>query len=159
LSQGTTLVNLVDYRDIVELQLKQLDCELVIRKKEALPQPQSSAPYVMMQTPNQPSYVQATAPPSAPAASPAPSFTPASLPPPFPPAPAKSSLPSVKSPLGRDEKLNIDRLSQEVLIIWGDKDQIFPVKMAYELKDQKETSGRASSADSDSEAIKIVLEL
>ncbi|KAJ4899199.1 alpha/beta-Hydrolases superfamily protein [Raphanus sativus] len=37
--------------------------------------------------------------------------------------------------LGRDEKLNIDPLSQEVLIIWGDKDQIFPVKMAYELKE------------------------
>ncbi|CAN6880800.1 unnamed protein product [Brassica oleracea] len=37
--------------------------------------------------------------------------------------------------LGRDEKLSIDPLSQEVLIIWGDKDQIFPVKMAYELKE------------------------
>ncbi|KAJ0262859.1 Uncharacterized protein HA466_0033250 [Hirschfeldia incana] len=36
---------------------------------------------------------------------------------------------------GRDEKLNIDPLSQAVLIIWGDKDQIFPVKMAYELKE------------------------
>ncbi|KAF8097933.1 hypothetical protein N665_0279s0062 [Sinapis alba] len=99
LTQVTTLVKLVDSRDIVELQLKQLDCELVIRKKEALPQPQSPAPYVMMQQPNQPSYVQATAPPSAPAASPAPSSTPASLPPPSPPAPAKSSLPTVKSPM------------------------------------------------------------
>ncbi|CAN6911446.1 unnamed protein product [Brassica oleracea] len=37
--------------------------------------------------------------------------------------------------LGRDERLNIDPLSQEVLIVWGDKDQIFPVKMAYELKE------------------------
>ncbi|VVB10575.1 unnamed protein product [Arabis nemorensis] len=37
--------------------------------------------------------------------------------------------------LGREEKLNIDPLSQEVLIVWGDKDQIFPVKMAYELKE------------------------
>ncbi|KAF8097054.1 hypothetical protein N665_0296s0035 [Sinapis alba] len=37
--------------------------------------------------------------------------------------------------LGRDEKLNIDPLSQEVLIVWGDKDQIFPVKMAHELKE------------------------
>ncbi|KAF2543962.1 hypothetical protein F2Q68_00028954 [Brassica cretica] len=37
--------------------------------------------------------------------------------------------------LGRDEKSNIDPLSQEVLIVWGDKDQIFPVKMAYELKE------------------------
>ncbi|KAL0728005.1 hypothetical protein Bca4012_024098 [Brassica carinata] len=98
LTQVTTLVKLVDSRDIVELQLKQLDCELVIRKKEALPQPQSPAPYVMMQQPNQPSYVQATAPPPAPAASPAPS-APASLPPPSPPSPAKSSLPTVKSPM------------------------------------------------------------
>ncbi|KAG7545259.1 Alpha/Beta hydrolase fold [Arabidopsis suecica] len=36
---------------------------------------------------------------------------------------------------GRNENLNIDPLSQEVLIVWGDKDQIFPVKMAYELKE------------------------
>ncbi|CAH2072615.1 unnamed protein product [Thlaspi arvense] len=98
LTQVTTLVKLVDSRDIVELQLKQLDCELVIRKKEALPQPQSPAPYVMMQQPNQPSFVHSMAPPPAPAASPAPS-TPASLPPPSPPTPAKSSLPTVKSPM------------------------------------------------------------
>ncbi|CAN6974903.1 unnamed protein product [Brassica oleracea var. botrytis] len=102
LTQVTTLVKLVDSRDIVELQLKQLDCELVIRKKEALPQPESPpAQYVMMQQPNQSSYVQSVAPPpppSAPAASPAPS-APASLPSPSPPAPAKSSLPTVKSPM------------------------------------------------------------
>ncbi|CAG7891740.1 hypothetical protein HID58_045406 [Brassica napus] len=96
LTQVTTLVKLVDSRDIVELQLKQLDCELVIRKKEALPQAQTPAPYVMMQQPNQPSYVQATAPP--PPSAPAPS-TPASSPPPSPPSPAKSSLPTVKSPM------------------------------------------------------------
>ncbi|KAG2333803.1 hypothetical protein Bca52824_004983 [Brassica carinata] len=87
LTQVTTLVKLVDSRDIVELQLKQLDCELVIRKKEALPQPQSPAQYVMMQQPNQSSYVQSQ--PS----------TPPSLPSPSPPAPAKSSLPTVKSPM------------------------------------------------------------
>nr|AEI16462.1 chloroplast acetyl-CoA carboxylase biotin-containing subunit [Brassica napus] len=96
LTQVTTLVKLVDSRDIVELQLKQLDCELVIRKKEALPQAQTPAPYVMMQQPNQPSYVQATAPP--PPSAPAPS-TPAFSPPPSPPSPAKSSLPTVKSPM------------------------------------------------------------
>ncbi|KAJ4912165.1 hypothetical protein Rs2_06786 [Raphanus sativus] len=95
LTQVTTLVKLVDSRDIVELQLKQLDCELLIRKKEALPQAQAPAPYVMMQQPNQPSYVQATAP----AASPPPSSTPASLPAPSSPSPAKSSLPTVKSPM------------------------------------------------------------
>ncbi|XP_010420330.1 PREDICTED: biotin carboxyl carrier protein of acetyl-CoA carboxylase 1, chloroplastic-like isoform X1 [Camelina sativa] len=98
LAQVTTLVKLVDSRDIVELQLKQLDCELTIRKKEALPQPQSPQ-YVMMQQPNQPSYAQPMAPPPAPAASsPAPP-TPASLPPPSPPTPAKSLLPTVKSPM------------------------------------------------------------
>ncbi|CAN8327168.1 unnamed protein product [Cochlearia groenlandica] len=37
--------------------------------------------------------------------------------------------------IGKEEKLSIDPLSQEVLIVWGDKDQIFPVKMAYELKE------------------------
>lgn len=89
---------LVDSRDIVELQLKQLDCELVIRKKEALPQPPAPTPYVMMQQPNQQPYVQSMAPSSAPAASPAPS-APSSLPPPSPPTPAKSSLPTVKSPM------------------------------------------------------------
>ncbi|KAL0843173.1 hypothetical protein Bca101_016418 [Brassica carinata] len=99
LTQVTTLVKLVDSRDIVELQLKQLDCELVIRKKEALPQPQSPAQYVMMQQPNQSSYVQSVSPPSAPAASPAAPSTPPSLPSPSPPAPAKSSLPTVKSPM------------------------------------------------------------
>ncbi|KFK25879.1 hypothetical protein AALP_AA8G174100 [Arabis alpina] len=97
LTQVTTLVKLVDSRDIVELQLKQLDCELVIRKKEALPQPQAPQ-YVMMQQPNQPSYAQSMPPPSAPAASPAPS-TPVSLPPPSAPTPPKSSLPTVKSPM------------------------------------------------------------
>lgn len=98
LTQVTTLVKLVDSRDIVELQLKQLDCELVIRKKEALPQPQIPPQYVMMQPPNQQSFAPSMPPPSAPAASPAPS-TPASLPPPSPPAPSKSSLPTVKSPM------------------------------------------------------------
>ncbi|EOA19436.1 hypothetical protein CARUB_v10001679mg [Capsella rubella] len=98
LTQVTTLVKLVDSRDIVELQLKQLDCELTIRKKEALPQPQAT-PYIMMQQPSQPSYAQSMAPPPAPAASsPAPS-APAALPPPSPPPAAKSSLPTVKSPM------------------------------------------------------------
>lgn len=35
---------LVDSKDIVELQLKQMDCEILIRKKEALPQPPNPAP-------------------------------------------------------------------------------------------------------------------
>ncbi|KAL7192233.1 hypothetical protein ACSBR2_024138 [Camellia fascicularis] len=46
MTQVAHIVKLVDSRDIMELQLKQLDCELVIRKKEAL---QVAAPVVMMQ--------------------------------------------------------------------------------------------------------------
>ncbi|XP_057960944.1 biotin carboxyl carrier protein of acetyl-CoA carboxylase, chloroplastic [Malania oleifera] len=46
-TQVAGLVKLVDSKDIVELQMKQLDCELLIRKKEALPQPLSPAPGFM----------------------------------------------------------------------------------------------------------------
>ena len=85
---------LVDSRDIVELQLKQLDCEILIRKKEAIPQPQIPNPthVVGMQSP----------PPVAP--SPAPASSPATPRPALPaPAPAamsaKPSLPPLKSPM------------------------------------------------------------
>ncbi|KAJ1382270.1 Alpha/Beta hydrolase fold [Sesbania bispinosa] len=37
--------------------------------------------------------------------------------------------------LGRDDTLNISPLQQEVLIIWGEHDRIFPVRMTNELKD------------------------
>lgn len=39
---------LVDSRDIVELRLKQQDCEVTIRKKEAIPQPQQAPAAVAM---------------------------------------------------------------------------------------------------------------
>lgn len=94
----------MDSRDIVELQLKQLDCELLIRKKEALEQHTAIAPVVMMQ----PHYPQAMGPyhppqPSAPApasASAAPTPSPPALLP-VPPAPAKpkSSHPPFKCPM------------------------------------------------------------
>ena len=42
---------LVDSRDIMELQLKQLDCEVIIRKKEALEQPAQQVPYPTMPAP------------------------------------------------------------------------------------------------------------
>ncbi|KAH7522851.1 hypothetical protein JRO89_XSUnG0096000 [Xanthoceras sorbifolium] len=45
MSQVSDLVKLVDSRDIMELQMKQMDCELLIRKKEALQQP---APVIQM---------------------------------------------------------------------------------------------------------------
>ena len=83
----------MDSRDIVELQLKQLDCEIIIRKKEALPQAQAPAPMVMMQS-------APPAVPSAAAAAPTPTPTLALPAPASPaPAPAKSSLPRIKSPM------------------------------------------------------------
>lgn len=98
ITQVTSLVKLVDSRDIVELQLKQFDCELLIRKKEALPQPPASAPVVMMQSPPP----VATVPPASqaappPASSPQPPSSVAS-PPTLPPA-AKLSHPPLKSPM------------------------------------------------------------
>ncbi|XP_060212379.1 biotin carboxyl carrier protein of acetyl-CoA carboxylase, chloroplastic-like [Lycium barbarum] len=97
ISQVSSLVKLVDSRDVVELRLKQLDCEILIRKKEALPQPPSPAP---AQIPVSQSYhvssVQPSAPP-APAAAPPPIQTPA--PPPAAAKSADSSLPPLKSPM------------------------------------------------------------
>lgn len=101
ISQVANLVKLVDSRDIVELQLKQFDCELLIRKKEVMPQPTSSAPVDIMHSP--PSTAAApptfqlppsTAAPSAPTPS-APSVSPS------PPAAksVKSSLPPLKCPM------------------------------------------------------------
>lgn len=98
MSQVSDLVKLVDSRDITELQLKQLDCELIIRKKEALPQPPAAAPVYMMQSPNQhalPSQPQAAPAPAPASASPAVSA-------PALPAPAKSnksSQPALKCPM------------------------------------------------------------
>jgi len=102
MTQVADLVRLVDSRDIVELQLKQLDCELIIRKKEALELHTATAPVAMMQ----PHYPQAVIPyyppqPSAPApasADPAPS-PPALAPVPPTRAKPKSSHPPFKCPM------------------------------------------------------------
>ncbi|KAH0676915.1 hypothetical protein KY285_024716 [Solanum tuberosum] len=97
ISQVSSLVKLVDSRDIVELQLKQLDCEILIRKKEALPQPPAPAP---AQAPFIQSYhvpsIQSNAPPP-----PAPAPAPIQIPAPSPAAAksADSSLPPLKSPM------------------------------------------------------------
>ncbi|XP_038891209.1 biotin carboxyl carrier protein of acetyl-CoA carboxylase, chloroplastic-like isoform X2 [Benincasa hispida] len=98
ITQVSSLVKLVDSRDIVELQLKQLDCEVVIRKKEALPQPPPPATVPMMYAPP-PSVAQSASPPM-PAALPA-HTSPVSSPPSSPPAAksAKSSLPPLKCPM------------------------------------------------------------
>ncbi|XP_055811518.1 biotin carboxyl carrier protein of acetyl-CoA carboxylase, chloroplastic-like [Solanum dulcamara] len=97
ISQVSSLVKLVDSRDVVELQLKQLDCEILIRKKEALPQPPSPAPAQapVMQSYHVPS-VQSSAPPP-PAPAPPPIQTPA--PSPAAAKSADSSLPPLKSPM------------------------------------------------------------
>nr|ASZ00176.1 biotin carboxyl carrier protein subunit [Geranium incanum] len=87
IAQVANLVKLVDSRDIAELELKQQGCELLIRKKEALPQPPAPAPasFVMHHSPP----LSASAPPAPPpAAAPSPSPT---------PAPASLPAPSAKS--------------------------------------------------------------
>nr|ASZ00178.1 biotin carboxyl carrier protein subunit [Geranium phaeum] len=76
IAQVANLVKLVDSRDIAELELKQQGCELLIRKKEALPQPPAPAPA---------SFVMHHSPPSSESAPPAPSPT---------PTPALASLPA-----------------------------------------------------------------
>lgn len=96
MDQVADLIELVDSRDIMELKLKQENCEVLIRKKEALPQP-PAAPYVMMQSQSH----QTAAPPQLPPAQAAPASAKASPPAPAaPPAAApKSSHPPLKCPM------------------------------------------------------------
>ncbi|XP_017215316.1 biotin carboxyl carrier protein of acetyl-CoA carboxylase 2, chloroplastic isoform X4 [Daucus carota subsp. sativus] len=98
MDQVADLIELVDSRDIMELQLKQENCEVLIRKKEALPQP-PAAPYVMMQSPSH----QIVAPPQSPPAQAPQSSAKQSASPPAasaPPAAApKSSHPPMKCPM------------------------------------------------------------
>ncbi|XP_031257630.1 biotin carboxyl carrier protein of acetyl-CoA carboxylase 2, chloroplastic-like isoform X1 [Pistacia vera] len=99
ITQVSDLVKLVDSRDIMELQMKQSDCELIIRKKEALQQP---APVVSM-PPAMPHLMYAQPPPAAPASPPAAAASPAASAPapalPAPPKPAQSSHPPLKCPM------------------------------------------------------------
>ncbi|XP_051120204.1 biotin carboxyl carrier protein of acetyl-CoA carboxylase 1, chloroplastic-like isoform X2 [Andrographis paniculata] len=101
ITQVSSLVKLVDSKDIVELQLKQLDCEILIRKKEALtPSPPPPAAYA--QSLPQPAALPPVSQPfSAPTAAPSPSPTPAPSAAPSPPkAPqSSSSHPSLKCPM------------------------------------------------------------
>lgn len=100
IAQVKNLVKLVDSRDIVELQLKQLDCELLIRKKEALPLPPAPAP-VMMQAPAPPPAFQAASP-AAPSAAPSPQVPSSGAAPAASPPSAKSgksSHPPLKCPM------------------------------------------------------------
>ncbi|KAL8261304.1 hypothetical protein R6Q59_025353 [Mikania micrantha] len=98
MNQVAGLVELVDSRDIMELQIKQDDCEVLIRKKEALPPP-PAPPMVMMQS-SQPQpllHLQPSPSQAAPASSaPTPTASPPALP---APAKPKSSLPPLKCPM------------------------------------------------------------
>ncbi|PKI47754.1 hypothetical protein CRG98_031887 [Punica granatum] len=96
-------MRLVDSRDIVELQLKQSECAITIRKKEALQKPQPAAPVTMMQPPLPPPpqpVLPSSQPPPPPAASSAlaPS-TPSAGPPVSPPKPSTSSHAPFKCPM------------------------------------------------------------
>ncbi|XP_010679318.2 biotin carboxyl carrier protein of acetyl-CoA carboxylase, chloroplastic [Beta vulgaris subsp. vulgaris] len=93
-SQVASLVKLVDSRDIVELKLKQLDCEILIRKKEAVQQTHIPNPahVITMQSP--PTVAPSQAPQSSPptSAPPLPALAPVAK-------PAKPSLPPFNSPM------------------------------------------------------------
>ncbi|KNA11048.1 hypothetical protein SOVF_138770 [Spinacia oleracea] len=92
MSQVSGLIKLVDSRDIVELQLKQFDCEILIRKREAIPQTQSPNPTHVMTMQSPPQVAPSPAPLSAPP-------TPLALPAPVPAVKSKPSLPPLKSPM------------------------------------------------------------
>ncbi|KAL7148781.1 hypothetical protein ABFS83_06G202600 [Erythranthe nasuta] len=97
ITQVSSLLKLVDSKDIVELHLKQLDCEILIRKKEALPPPPTPA-ITYVQSQPQPSLLP---PVSAPSPAPTSAPSPALSPPPSPPKaqPPKSAHPPLKCPM------------------------------------------------------------
>ncbi|KAG6656956.1 hypothetical protein I3843_04G052300 [Carya illinoinensis] len=97
MAQVSDLIKLVDSRDIAELQLKQLGCEILIRRKEAL---QQAAPVVSMPPPLT-HVTLPSPPPPATAAAPASANPPSALAPALP-ATAKantSSHPPLKCPM------------------------------------------------------------
>ncbi|KAJ0243566.1 Biotin carboxyl carrier protein of acetyl-CoA carboxylase 2 [Hirschfeldia incana] len=96
MSKVSGLLKLVDSRDIVELELKQLDCEIVIRKKEALQQQQPAPVYHSMPPPPMAGLPMPPSPPVSPPASPTPSSAPETAKPATAPS---SSHPPLKSPM------------------------------------------------------------
>uniref|UniRef100_A0A7N0TYY7 Biotin carboxyl carrier protein of acetyl-CoA carboxylase n=1 Tax=Kalanchoe fedtschenkoi TaxID=63787 RepID=A0A7N0TYY7_KALFE len=98
--QVSNLIKLVNSKDIVELRMKQLDCELLIRKKEALPQPPSppSPTYIMQPPSPAPSAYQAAAPPTPQAPTSLTALVPSTASAPST-KPGKPSLPPLKSPM------------------------------------------------------------
>ncbi|RID42032.1 hypothetical protein BRARA_J01950 [Brassica rapa] len=100
MSKVSSLLKLVDSRDIVELELKQLDCEIVIRKKEALQQQATQPPapvyHSMMPPPPMAGLPMPPSPPVSPPPSPAPSSAAETAKPATAPS---SSHPPLKSPM------------------------------------------------------------
>ncbi|KAG6514718.1 biotin carboxyl carrier protein of acetyl-CoA carboxylase 2, chloroplastic-like isoform X1 [Zingiber officinale] len=102
MSEVSSLVELVDSKDIAELHLKKDGCEILIRKKEALPQPEIVTSPMMLQSQPifqpQPSVTPIVSPPLPPVpptpskALPAPSANPSTT-------VSKSSLPALKCPM------------------------------------------------------------
>lgn len=91
---------LVDSRDIVELQLKQPDCEVMIRKKEAFQPPPATNIAPMSPPVHYPTLP--SMPPPAPAAASAPASPQSSMTAPALPSPGKastSSHPPLKCPM------------------------------------------------------------
>ncbi|EFH50296.1 predicted protein [Arabidopsis lyrata subsp. lyrata] len=37
--------------------------------------------------------------------------------------------------IGKDDKTNVSPIQQDVMLIWGEQDQVFPLKMAHDLKE------------------------
>ncbi|XP_078435128.1 biotin carboxyl carrier protein of acetyl-CoA carboxylase 1, chloroplastic-like [Wolffia australiana] len=97
--QVSNLVQLVDSRDIIELKMKQQDCEIIIRKKEAMDPP--PPPQVIMMQSHELSLAPAPqiSPSSSSSSSPAVAMPAPSTPPSVPATPAKSSHPPLKSPM------------------------------------------------------------
>ncbi|XP_043723168.1 biotin carboxyl carrier protein of acetyl-CoA carboxylase 2, chloroplastic [Telopea speciosissima] len=92
MTQVSDLVKLVDSRDIMELHLKQQDCELIIRKKEAFPQP-PAAPAVVMTQPASPQYMPSQLPAAQSSVPTSPAPVAPALAAPALPSPAKLSKP------------------------------------------------------------------
>ncbi|TKY65338.1 Biotin carboxyl carrier protein of acetyl-CoA carboxylase [Spatholobus suberectus] len=98
ITQVSSLIKLVDSRDIVELKLKQHDCEVIIRKKEAMPQLQPAPQPAVVYSPPSPAVPVA---PFAPASTPTPTLARPTPTPTSPPAikSAKSSHTPLKCPM------------------------------------------------------------
>ncbi|KAL0382568.1 UNVERIFIED_CONTAM: Biotin carboxyl carrier protein of acetyl-CoA carboxylase 1, chloroplastic [Sesamum calycinum] len=95
ISEVASIIKLVDSKDIVELQLKQLHCELLIRKEALTPPP---APVTNVQLQTQPAVLAPVPTPSpVPTATPSPASTRSHAPPKA--EPSKSSHPPLKCPM------------------------------------------------------------